>query len=81
MINNKKGQLMIVNIIMFFIVIALAAIISPIISNFMSNAINSSNATGTSLLLMQSIVPIFWIGIIMLFFIMIGAGRSPQQQY
>jgi hypothetical protein len=77
---NNKGQLQIVNIIMFFIVIAISAIISPIISSFMSAAINSSNATGTSLLLMQSVVPIFWIGIIMLFFIMIG-GKGPQEQY
>jgi uncharacterized membrane protein len=78
---NKQGQLQIVNIIMFVVIIALAAIVSPIISGFMSSAINSTNATGTSLLLMQSIVPIFWIGIIMLFFVMIGSIRNPQQPY
>ena len=76
---NNLGQIQtIINIIIFVITVALAAVISPILSGFMNEAINSTNATGTSLLLMQSVVPVFWIGIIITFFILIGAGRQSQ---
>lgn len=77
---NKFAQLQIVSILMFVLVVAVAAIISPIIGTFMSDAINSSNATGTTLLLMQSVVPVFWIGIIITFFVMIGLGGNNRQQ-
>jgi hypothetical protein len=78
----KLAQLQIVSILMFVLVVAVAAVISPIISNFMVDAINSTNATGTSLLLMQSVVPVFWIGIIITFFVMIGlgGGNGSRQQ-
>jgi hypothetical protein len=78
--NNKNAQLMIVNIIMFVMIIVLGAVLTPVISTFMNTAINDTNATGAGLLLMQSVVPVFWIGIIMLFFVMIGSGRQ-QQSY
>jgi hypothetical protein len=69
----------IVNLIMFVIVVAIAAVISPIISGFMNAAIIAQNASGTALLLMQSIVPMFWIGIVVLFFVMISSGGQQQQ--
>lgn len=70
-----------VNIIMFVILVAIAAVVSPIIGGFMDSAIIAQNASGTSLLLMQSVVPMFWIGIILTFLIMIYSGfSSPNQQ-
>jgi len=78
---NKKGQQMLANVIGFIIIAIIAAVLSPVLSTFMSSAINSSNATGTTLLLMQSVVPMFWVGIIVLFFVMIlYRGAPPQMQ-
>ena len=71
----------IVNIIMFVVILAVASIISPIIGSFMDAAIIAQNATGISLILMQSIVPMFWLGIILLFFMMItGQVLAPPQE-
>jgi ABC-type dipeptide/oligopeptide/nickel transport system permease component len=78
--RNTKGQLqIIISLILFVVVIAIAAVVSPVIGSFMDAAIISQNATGTSLILMQAVVPVFWIGIILIFLMMIS-GRQ-QQQY
>ena len=75
----KQGQQQILNIIIFLLTVVIAAVFTPIISTFMNDAINSSNATGTTLLLMQNVVTVFWIGIIITFFMMIGSMRGGQQ--
>jgi len=71
----------IVNIIMFVMILAVAAVISPILGSFMDASIIAQNATGITLIIMQSIVPMFWLGIIILFFMMItGQGyQGPEQ--
>ena len=77
-ILNGKGQLSIINIVFFVILVALAAVVSPIISNFMDDSIEANNYTGTTALLMNNIVVIFWIGIIITFFLYVTPIR-PQQ--
>lgn len=74
----KKGQLSIINIVFFVILVALAAVLSPIISEMMDNSIEANNYTGTTALLMNNIVVMFWIGIIITFFLYVTPLR-PQQ--
>lgn len=75
---NKQGQLSIINIVFFVILVALAAVLSPIISEMMDNSIEANNYTGTTALLMNNIVVVFWIGIILTFFLYVTPLR-PQQ--
>lgn len=75
---NKKAQLSIINIVFFLILVVLAAVISPIISETIDESITQNNYTGMTALLMNSIVPMFWIGIIITFFLYVTPIR-PQQ--
>lgn len=77
-IQSRKGQLSIVNIVFFVILVVLAAVISPILSGFLDESIIVNNYTGLTALLMNSIVPLFWIGIIITFFLYVTPIR-PQQ--
>lgn len=75
---NKTGQLSIINIVFFLILVVLAAVISPIISEVLDDSIATNNYTGIVALLMNSIVPMFWLGIIITFFLYVTPIR-PQQ--
>lgn len=75
---NKSGQLSIVNIVFFLILVVVAAVVSPIISETMDESIAANNYTGITALLMNSIVPMFWIGIVLTFFLYVTPVR-PQQ--
>ena len=75
---NKSGQLSIINIVFFLILVVLAAVISPIISSVLDDSIIANNYTGIVALLMNSIVPMFWLGIIITFFLYVTPIR-PQQ--
>lgn len=75
---SRQGQLSIVNIVFFLILVVLAAVISPIISETLDESIETNNYTGMTALLMNSIVPMFWIGIIITFFLYVTPIR-PQQ--
>ena len=75
---NKRGQLSIVNIVFFLILVAVGAVVSPIMSSFLDASIIANNYTGTTALLMNSLVPMFWIGIIITFFLYVTPVR-PQQ--
>jgi hypothetical protein len=75
---NKKGQLSIVNIIFFLVLVAIVSVVSVVIDSFINASIIANNVTGTSLLLMQSIVPMIWIGVIITFFLYVTPVR-PQQ--
>lgn len=69
---NRKGQLSIVNMIFFVFIVGIAVVITPVINSFINDAISTNNITGISATIMQSIVPIFWLGIIVTFFIYIS---------
>lgn len=75
---NRRGQLSIINIVFFLILVAVGAVVSPIMSDFLNSAILANNYTGTTALLMNSLVPMFWIGIIITFFLYVTPLR-PQQ--
>lgn len=75
---SKRGQLSIVNIIFFLILVVIAAVVSPIISETMDTSIATNNYTGVTALLMNSIVPMFWIGIIITFFLYVTPVRLQQ---
>jgi predicted Kef-type K+ transport protein len=79
MIDNNSGQLNIANMVMYVILVVLGVILSPIINDVVGNYINTSNATGTTLIILQSLVPMFWLGVIVTFFMFVTPMR--QQQY
>lgn len=76
--RNKSGQLSIINIVFFLILVILGAILTPIMSEFLDDTVTNNNYTGTTALLLNSIVPLFWIGIIITFFLYVTPIR-PQQ--
>jgi ABC-type Na+ efflux pump permease subunit len=76
--NTKKGQLSIVNIIFFIILAFMLAIGSSVINSFINDQIAVNNYTGTTLILMQLIVPFMWLGLIITFFLYVTPVR-PQQ--
>jgi uncharacterized protein (UPF0333 family) len=73
----KKGQLSIVNIFMWVILVAIGAVVTPILSEFAQVAANATNAT-TAILLANSIVPVFWLGVVITFFLYIAPIRVQQ---
>ena len=75
---NRKAQLSLINIIFFVILVAMAAVTTPIISDFLSSAVNNTNLSSTSVLIINSIVPVFWLGVIITFFLYVAPLR-PQQ--
>ena len=75
---NIRGQLSIVNIIFFLILVAVVAVINPIIGSFIDTSIASNNYSATSLLLMNNITAMVWIGVIITFFLYVTPIR-PQQ--
>lgn len=78
MLKDKKGQLSIVNIVFFLILVAIGSIVSIIIDDFLTTQITENNITGLSATIMNFIVPLFWIGIIITFFLYVTPVR-PQQ--
>jgi hypothetical protein len=64
--------------VFFLILVILGAILTPIMSEFLDDTVDNNNYTGTTALLLNSIVPLFWIGIIITFFLYVTPLR-PQQ--
>lgn len=75
--NNKRAQLSIVNIVMWLILVAMGAVFTPIISEFANIAANATNNTLTQIVA-NSLVPFFWIGIIITFFLYVTPMRIQQ---
>lgn len=74
---NKKGQLSITNILFWVILVAIGAVVTPILSDFAYQASQQANSSlGT--VIAQAIVPMFWLGIIITFFIYISPIRPSQ---
>jgi Na+-driven multidrug efflux pump len=74
----KKGQLSLVNIFMFVILIFVAIICSGIITPFVADQVLQQNLTGTNKLIVESLVTMLFLGIIITFFLYITPVR-PQQ--
>ena len=75
---NRKGQLSIINIIFFLILVFIMAICSGVINEFLTTTATANNYTGITLTLVNLIVPMMWLGLIITFFLYITPLR-PQQ--
>ena len=76
---NKKGQLSFINIFSWVILLILAVIFTPMINSFISDTINNTaNLSTMTLLIMRSILPMFWLGIVITFFLYV-APIQPRQ--
>lgn len=74
---NRKGQLSIVNMLFWVILVAIGAILTPILSDFANQAAVSANSTlGT--IIAGAIVPMFWLGVLITFFLYITPIRPSQ---
>ena len=65
---NKKGQLSLINMIWWFVIVALGAVLTPLLANYAQVASDNANSTMGSFIA-SAIVPFFWIGIIITFFL------------
>jgi len=75
---NRRGQLSIINIVFFLILVVIGAVVAPIIDSVLEEYVTNNNVTGTKALLANNITVIFWIGIIITFFLYVTPIR-PQQ--
>ena len=75
---NKRGQLSIINIVFFLILVVLGAVIAPVMDSVLEDYVEGNNVSGTKALLANNITVIFWIGIIITFFLYVTPIR-PQQ--
>lgn len=75
----RKGQAsFIINAITFSIVVVVAAVLTPMLLEFLNDIITTYSITGTTLLLMDSIVPFFWLGVITIWFVLIRPNTQIQ---
>ena len=76
---NKKGQLSFINIFSWVILLILGVIFTPMINSFISDTINNTaNLSTMTLLIMRAILPMFWLGIVITFFLYV-APIQPRQ--
>jgi len=75
---NLKGQLSMINIIFFTILVFIMAIVSGVINSFLTQFATDMNFTGLTLTLVQLVVPFMWLGLIITFFLYVTPIR-PQQ--
>ena len=75
---NKRGQLSMVNIILFVVLALVMAVASSVINGFLQEQVTVNNYTGMTLILINLIVPLMWIGLIITFFLYVVPIR-PQQ--
>ena len=76
---NKKGQLSFINIFSWVILLILGVIFTPMINSFKSDTINNTaNLSTMTLLIMRAILPMFWLGIVITFFLYV-APIQPRQ--
>jgi purine-cytosine permease-like protein len=75
---NKKGQLSIINVAFFMILVIFVAIITPIINDIIQTSISANNITGTSALVMNSIIPVLWLIVIITLVLYVMPVRPNQ---
>lgn len=78
MMNTKKGQLSIVNIFSFMILVIIMAILTPFISGFISDMISNGNYSDIQIMVANAIVPLMWVGLIITFFLYLTPIRPNQ---
>lgn len=78
---NKKGQLSFINIFSWVILLILGVIFTPMINSFISDTINNTaNLSTMTLLIMRSVLPMFWLGIVITFFLYVAPIQPRQYQ-
>lgn len=75
--KNKRGQLSLINIIFWVILVAVAAVLTPIISSFMDEVATGTNNT-TVQVVASAVVPVFWIAVIVTLFLYLTPVRLQQ---
>jgi hypothetical protein len=75
---NKRGQLSIINIMWFVILVAVGAVVTPLLAEFAAIGADAANSSMGSLGA-SAIVPFFWLGVIITFFIYV-IPQGVQQQ-
>lgn len=74
---NNRGQLSLINIIFWVILVAVAAVLTPVVSTFMDSVANSTNNT-TTIILAQAVVPFFWLAIVITLLLYLTPVRLQQ---
>lgn len=69
-IMNNKGQLSLINMIWWIIIVIVGAIFTPILADWANVASTTANSTAGSLIA-SALVPLFWVGIVITFFIFV----------
>lgn len=75
--NARKGQLSLINIIFWVILVAVAAVLTPVLSTFMDSVANSTNNTTTQILA-AAVVPLFWLAIVITLLLYLTPVRLQQ---
>jgi hypothetical protein len=75
----KKGQLSIINIISFIILVILGVVTTPIMLALSNGLVTDNNITGMNAVIINSLVAIFWLGIIATFWMYVTPVRQMQQ--
>ena len=75
---NRTGQLSIVNIVFFVILVAVSAIMTPVMGDFITQVQSSGNYSALTNTAMDLVLPMFWLGVIITFFLYVVPVR-PQQ--
>jgi hypothetical protein len=64
--------------IMWVILVAIGAIVTPLLAEFAEIAYNATNSTTTQII-SQAIVPFFWLGVIITFFMFVSPQLRPRE--
>lgn len=78
-LDGKRGQLSIINMMSWAILVIVSVVLSPIIRGFLDTVISQTNNT-MEILLLNAILPVYWlmlIGVLVIYAI----PRSGQTQY
>ena len=63
MFKNRKGQLSIINIIYWIVLVIVSIVVTPIARGFINEAISQTNNT-MEILVLNGILPIYWLVLI-----------------
>lgn len=77
---RKNGQLSIINILIWFVMIFISVILTPIMNDTITQAWICATNDTTQLLIAHAVVPIYWIGIIITLFLFVSPIRPRQFQ-
>lgn len=77
MINKKRGQLSISNILFWVVLIVISVVLTPIARGFIVDAISNTNNT-FEILILNAILPIYWI---LLIVVLINYALPQKPQY